>query len=88
VKESCGLSFSGRKAVPAFDCRAPSDRSRLSILAIFWYAQCVVLKYDGTRGAGLPSKSRSRNRVMELRAEWYVDIAACGVDSQVSARDL
>jgi hypothetical protein len=88
MNESPDLSESGRKGLGDFDSRAPRDRKRNSIFARFWYAQCVVLKYDGTFGFALPSKSKRRNRVMELRAEWYVDIAACGVASQVSASDL
>lgn len=85
---SCPFSVSGRNGVPAVDCWIFRPRIRDSIFARLWYAQCVVLKYDGTCGFGAPSKSRRRNSVMELKLEWYVDIAAWGVASHSSARDL
>jgi len=60
------FSDSVRKGWSGLDIRTPRDRNRISSPARFWYAQCVVLKYDGTFGFAVPSKSRRRKRVMAL----------------------
>ena len=60
--------LSGRKGWSGFDCKRPRDRRRPSIVARFWYAQWVVLKYEGTLGFSTPRRSRSTKREMELKA--------------------
>jgi hypothetical protein len=52
------------------------------------YAQCVVLKYDGTCGPLEPSRSRRRKSSIESRGVRYMDAAAWKVDSQSPARAL
>jgi hypothetical protein len=63
------FSVSGRKGWSGLDWRMPRERSRISIPARLWYAQCVVLKYEGTLGFSVPRRSRRRKRFIELMGE-------------------
>ena len=65
-----------------------SERNLFSMLARFLYAQCVVLKYDGTRGFAAPRRSRRVKRDISWRGVWYVDMAGLIDCSQASASAL
>jgi hypothetical protein len=70
------------------DLNKRSSLNRDSIAAIFLYAQCVVLKYDGTMGAEEPRRSSSTKRSIESSGVRYVDAAGWKEDSQCSASAL
>jgi hypothetical protein len=56
--------------------------------AMFLYAQCVVLKYDGISGFFDPSRSNRTNRDISFKRERYVDMAGFIIWSQSEASAL